>query len=69
MLTHYNKSEKQTESENTTLNNWIMMWWQYISNNTYQDTQNLNHKTYRIKKIKLPEITQEITHKPIHRLD
>ena len=56
MLTQDNRSGKQTESENTTLIKRIMMWCLYISNNTYQDTQNLNYKTYRIKKLKLPEI-------------
>ena len=56
MLTQDNRTEKQTESQNTTLINRIMMWCPYTSNNTYQDTQNLNHKTYRIKKIKISEI-------------
>ncbi len=56
MLTQDNRSEKQTESENTTRIKRIMMWCPYTSNNTHQDTQNLNHKTYRIKKLKLPEI-------------
>ncbi len=56
MLTQDNRSGKQTESENTTLIKRIMMWCPYTSNNTYQDTKNINHKTYRIKKLKLPEI-------------
>ncbi len=69
MLTQDNRSEKQTASEYTTLINRIMMWCPYTSNNTYQDTQNLNHKTYRIEKLKFPEIYTKIIHKPIYRLD
>ncbi len=56
MLTQDNRSGKQTESENTTLIKRIMMWCPYTSNNINQDTKNINHKTYRIKKLKLPEI-------------
>ncbi len=32
------------------------MWRIYCMNNTYQDTKNLNHKTYRIKNLKFSEI-------------
>ncbi len=51
MLTPYNRSVKQTESENTTLINQIIIWCLYISNNTFQDTQNLPDQ-----KLKFPEI-------------
>ena len=56
MLTQDNRTEKQVESQNITLIKLIIMWCPYTSNNTYQDTQNLNHKTYRIKKLKFSDI-------------
>ena len=56
MLKQFKSKTTQSESENTKLIKRVRMQRIYTRNNTYQDTQNLNHKTYRIKKLKFPEI-------------
>ena len=52
-----------------TISRWIILPYIYTMNNTYQDTKNLNHKTYRNQKIKIANNSHKITHKPRHRLD
>ncbi len=56
MLTLYNREITQSELRNATSITRFVMPVIHTLNNTYQDTQKLNHKTYRIKKLKLPEI-------------
>ncbi len=57
MLTQYDRKITQYKLRNTTLMiTWIVMPFNYTMKDTGQDTKNLNHKTYRIKKLKFPEI-------------
>ncbi len=56
MITQYDRRISQSELRNVPFITWIMMTYIYTINNTYQDTNNLNPKTYRIKKLKFPEI-------------
>ncbi len=56
MLTQYDRRIVQAELGNTTFITWILTWSIYCMNNSYLDTKNLKHKTYRIKKLKFPEI-------------
>ncbi len=56
MLTQYVKRTTQTDSINDTFITLVVMLSTYTMNNTFQNTKNLNHKTYRFKKLNLPEI-------------
>ncbi len=67
MITQYDRRITQTELRTATFIIWIAIPCFYTMNNIYQNTKNLNHKTYRIKKLKFPEIRTKITHKPRHR--
>ena len=68
MLSQYDKRITYFELRDTTSIAWVMMQSIYIMNNTYKDTKNLKHKTYRIKKIKFPKFRTKITKKTRHRL-
>ena len=69
MLTQYYRKTTQSELRIATLITWIAMQYIYTRNNTYQDFNKLNQKTYRFQKLKFPIIRTKITNKPIHRLD
>ncbi len=56
MLSQNNKRITNSESRDTAAITWIVMHSIYSLNNTYQDTKNLEHKTYRIKKLEFPRI-------------
>ncbi len=56
MLTQYGKRTTQTDSINATFITLVVMLSTYTMNNTFQNTKNINHKTYRFKKLNLPEI-------------
>ena len=69
MLTQYNRKITMHELGNATIIPWIMILYIIDRKNTYRDTKCSNHKTYRIKKLKLSEIHTRNHRKPIHRLD
>ncbi len=56
MSTQYNRKITQSKLRNATIIPGIIMLYICTRHNTYQDIKKLNNKTYRIKKLKLPEI-------------
>ena len=69
MLKQNEKRITHSKLINKTIFRWIIIPYIYTMNNTYQDTKNKNHKTYRNQKIKIANNSHKITHKPRHRLD
>ena len=56
MLTQYGRKITQSELRNAAFFIRFVIPSLHTKNNTYQDINNLNHRTCRIKKLKLPEI-------------
>ncbi len=69
MLMQYNKKITRPELRNATFITLFVIPAIFTLYNAYQDTINLKHKTYRIKKLKFKEIHTKIIHKLICRLD